>query len=267
MTPREREFVAALCAERAGLSLEHRRGYLMDSALAPVARREGYLSISELVRAARDRADERLSWAIVEGLAPPQTGFFRDPEVFAAVVDALPAGRAEPIRIWSAACGSGQEVYSLAMLLAERAAVPAAEIFGSDLSQRLVDKAKTGLYSAFEVQQGLSARRLVHHFEQQGESFAVAPRLRQGLRWRRANLLDDAPGPDRYDVVLGRYLLGAMTRPARTRALARLTAALKPGGCLVVSPNDVIAAYALGLEPICGAPGLFRQSASVAAAA
>lgn len=267
MTPREREFVAGLCAERAGLSVEHRRGYAMESALAPVARREGYLSIPELVRAARDRADERLSSAIVEGLAPAQTGFFRDPEVFEAVLEALPAARAEPIRIWSAACGSGQEVYSLAMLLAERLAGPSVELVGSDLSQRLIEKAKTGLYSAFEVQQGLSARRLVRHFEQQGEGFAVAPRLRHGVRWRRANLLDDAPGADRYDVVLGRYLLGAMTRPARTRALARLTAALKPGGWLVLSPNDVIAAYALGLEPIAGAAGLFRQSARVAAAA
>ncbi|HSV01573.1 MAG TPA: CheR family methyltransferase [Phenylobacterium sp.] len=267
MRPRERAFVAALCAERAGLRLDHRPGYLMESALAPVARREGFLSTSDLVRAARDRADDRLSSAIVEALAPAQTAFFRDPEVLGAALDALPFHRGEPLRIWSAGCGAGQEVYSLAMLLAERRSPAAVEITGSDLSQRLIDKAEAGLYSPFEVQQGLSAGRLVEHFEQLGEGFAVKPRLRAGLRWRRENLLQDAPEAGRYDLVLGRYLLSSLGPSARTRVLALLRAALKPGGCLLLSPHDAIAAYALGLEPLGSAPGLFRQSAAVAQAA
>lgn len=267
MTPRDREFAAGLCAERAGLRLDPNRPYLFESALAPVARREGFLSVQELIRAARQRADEELIWAIVESLAPAQTGFFRDPEVFDALgrfIDARSAA-GETLRVWSAACGPGQEVYSLAMLAHELAA--RTQLFASDLSDRLLEKARAGVYSQFEVQRGLSARRLVRHFENLGEDFALSPHLRGLVRWRRVNLLDDLTGLGRYDLVLARYVLSGLLPQARLRALSGLAGAVAPGGVLVLSPTDAADLTGFGLEPDPLAPGVYRLAEPIAVAA
>lgn len=267
MTPRDRDFAAALCAERAGLKVDPNRPYLFESALAPVARREGYLSVEELIRAARERAEDTLVCGIVEALAPAQTAFFRDPEVFDALgrlIDARSAA-GETVRVWSAACSSGQEVHSLAMLAHELAAP--VQLFASDLSERLLEKAQTGLYSPFEVQRGLSARRLVRHFENRGDGFALAPHLRGLVRWRRVNLLDDLSRLGRYDLVLARYVLSGLLPQARVRALSGLVAALAPGGVLVLSPEDVLDVAALGLESDPGASGVYRLGEPIAVAA
>lgn len=262
MRPRDREFVARLCADRAGLRVEANRPYLFESALAPLARREGYLSVAELVRAARDRGDERLVWRLVEAMAPGQTSFFRDARVFEAIAGWLKEraaeGSAGPLRIWSAACASGQEPYSLAMLVEELA--PAgldAEIIASDLSERLLEKAQSGWFTQFEAQRGLSAHRLVRHFENQGEGFAIATRLRHKVSWRRVNLLDDLGPLGRYDLILARYVLGEMAPAARERVAGALAAAVAPGGRLVLSPGDRISAGASGIERLPGAPGVY----------
>ncbi|HET6971714.1 MAG TPA: CheR family methyltransferase, partial [Phenylobacterium sp.] len=189
-------FVAALCLARAGLKVDAEKSYLMESRLAPVARREGYSSPEEFVGVLRDRADDRQCWAAVEAMALTESEFFRDRAVFDAlasqVLPALAQARAgDTIRVWSAACGAGQEIYSLAMLLADAPPMAAkVELFASDLSERCLEKAQTGIYSQFEVQCGLPARTLVRHFEKRGEAFALSPRIRQAVRWRRVNLLD-----------------------------------------------------------------------------
>jgi len=268
MTPRDHEFLVAACAERAGLRIEPGRDYLMESALAPVARREGFATVTELVRTARDRGEERLTAAAVEALAPAQTAFFRDPEVFERIAEAVSrTQQREPLRIWSAACGSGQEPYSLAMLLDERGLAGRVEIFASDLSSRLLEQAQTGLYGHLDVQRGLSADRLVQHFENCGEDFEIAARLRRMVRWWRVNLIDDVSRLGRYDVVLCRYLLGSMARSARLRVVTGLIGALAPGGLLILSPGDVIAAEAMGLEPVEGLAGAWRFAEQPAAAA
>lgn len=274
MRPRDREFVARLCADRAGLRIEANRPYLYESALAPLARREGYLSVAELVRAVRDRGDERLVWRLVEAMAPAQTAFFRDARVFEAIADWLKdraaEGSDEPLRIWSAACASGQEPYSLAMLVEELA--PAgldAEILASDLSERLLEKAQSGLFTQFEAQRGLSARRLVRHFENQGEGFALSRRLRDKVGWRRVNLLDDLGPLGRYDLVVARYVLGDMSPAARERVAGALANAVAPGGRLVLSPGDRISAGASGLQRLPGAPGVYAlpRTQAISAAA
>ncbi|HEV2530685.1 CheR family methyltransferase [Phenylobacterium sp.] len=266
MTPRERDHVAGLCATLAGLNIETDRGYLLESGLGVVARREGYGSIAELVRSVRDRGDQRLVWEVVEALAPAHTAFFRDPEVFAALGEHLEAAAARgAVRVWSAACGSGQEIYSIAMLLEERG-VDGVELFASDLSQRSVEKARVGLYSQFEVQQGLSARRLVRHFANVEDEFLLDPEIRRQVKWRRLNLLDVAPGVGTFDVILCRHLLGSLLPPAGERVMAHLTAALRPGGQLVLGAGEA-PPTSLGLVPVAGAPGRFEIPERVRAAA
>lgn len=266
MTPRERDYVAGLCATLAGLDIDTDHGYLIESALGAVARREGYPSISDLVRAVRDRGEERLIWAVVEALAPAQTAFFRDPDVFDAVAGDL-AGLAQRgvARVWSAACGSGQEIYSLAMLLEERG-IEGVELFASDLSERRLEKARAGLYNAFEAQQGLSARRLVRHFMNADEGFLVDRELRRQVRWRRLNLMDSPPGVGTFDVILCRHVLGSLLADARETAVAHLLTSLRPGGRLVLGAREA-PPERFGLVSVDGAPGVFEAPAAFSAAA
>lgn len=235
MTPRERDHVAALAAARAGFDLDVERPYLIESRLGVVARREGFASVSELVRSLRERGEERLVWAAVEACAPPRNGFFREPTVLEAVADDLQAAveRGASPRVWDAACGAGQEIHSLAMLLDERG-VEGVELFASDLSERQLEKAQAGLYGHFEVQQGLSARRLVRHFANRDDGFQLEAELRRQVRWRRVNLIDPPGDLGGFDIILCRHALPALQTSARQRALTLLERSLKPGGRLLL---------------------------------
>jgi len=242
--PMDRAFISALCLARAGLRIDPDRSYLIEGRLASVARREGFASPVDLIQALRASGDERLGWAAVEAMAMPETQFFRDRAVFDhlanEVLPALAKAReGEPVRIWSVACGTGQEIYSLAMMLAETPGLAdRAELFGSDLSERSLEKAQAGLYSQFEVQRGLPARGLVRHFEKRGEGYALSPRIRQMARWRRVNLLDDLSRFGQFDLLLCRNVLGAMAPEAQVRVRAALGRALAPGGRLVLGLKD-----------------------------
>lgn len=260
ISPTDRAFVAALCLSRAGLRVDADKAYLIDSRLGPVARREGYDTLEEFLEALRIDADERLSWALVEAIAMPETEFYRDRPVFDALVnDVLPGlvrdrGDA-PVRVWSAACGTGQEIYSLAMLVADAPALAGkVELFASDLSERSLEKAQAGLYSQFEVQRGLPARTLVRHFEKQGESFALSPRVRQMVRWRRVNLMDDLSRLGQFDLVICRNLLTQLASEAHGLVLGQLRRAVAPGGRLVLGIKEEAGGE---LTPVGGGLGLF----------
>lgn len=237
-------FLAALCAERAGVKVDPHKAYLIESRLGPVARREGFGSVAELLAAVRGRGEERLAIACAEAMAPSETAFFRDRAVFEhiwrEVAPQIARRRADGVvRLWSAGCGSGQEIYSLAMLQAEEPAPTGrVELFASDLSERLLDRARLGVYSSFEVQRGLSARQLVRHFENRDEHFQLAKRLRQDVRWRRVNLLDDLSPLGVFDVVLCRYVLTGLTGEARRRAADELARAVAPDGVLVLGAGE-----------------------------
>lgn len=272
MTPRERDFVARLCATRAGLKVDPEKIYLLESRLAPVARREGFASISEFIQAVRDRAEESQVCALVEAMALADTAFFRDPAVFAAlwgeVIPQIARRRADGVvRIWSAGCASGQEVYSLA-ILAEEAPIPGVriELFASDICERALEKAQSGFYSQFEVQRGLAARQLVRHFDKRDEAFVLSRRVRQHVRWRRVNLVEDISRLGQFDVVLCRNVLSGLVEPARSAAAVALSGAVAAGGVLVLGAQE--SAPTLGdLEMLPQAPGLFTRSEARRAAA
>lgn len=268
ITPSDREWIAGLCAARAGLRVDPEKAYLIENRLAPVARRDGFGSLGEFVQALRGRGEDRLLWAAVEAMATAQPGFFHEPAALAAltaeVLPRLVAARpGAPIRIWNAACGAGQEAYSLAMALnGEPDLAGRAELFASDLSERNLEKAQAGLYSQLEVQRGLPARLLVRHFEKHGDAFALSPRLRQAVRWRRVNLAEEAGRLGSFEVVVCRGLLPTLTEAGRSRVLGALTGALAPGGVLVMGLADAPPAW---LEPI--GPGLFAAPEPIRSAA
>ncbi|CAN7507722.1 protein-glutamate O-methyltransferase CheR [Phenylobacterium sp. LjRoot225] len=270
MTPEEQVFLAELCAERAGLKVDPEKAYLIESRLGPLARREGFGAVSELLEVLRERPEERLLTACVEAMAPSESGFFRDRAVFEhlwrKVVPELARRRPDGVvRIWSAGCAAGQEVYSLAMLQAEQPAPGKIELFASDLSERQLDRARLGVYTSYEVQRGLSARQMVRHFENRDEHFQLAKPLRQAVRWRRVNLLDDLTALGAFDIVLCRYVLGALTPAGRARATERLASVVASDGVLVLGANEESAAE--NLMPESAARGVFRRTGEVRAAA
>ena len=267
--PNHHDLVARLCVARAGLRVDPDKAYLIENRLAPVARREGFASVDDLLAVIRDRDEERLIWAVVEAMSPAETAFFREPGAFDLIAqEVLPdlARRrgAGTLRVWSAACGAGQEAHSLAMLLDEhRPAGMEVELNASDLCERRLEKAQSGLYSQFEVQRGLSARRLIRHFEAHDEGFALSPRIRQSVVWRRVNLFDDISRLGRFDLIVCRNILGGFEPAARHRVIEHLGGALASGGWLVLGEGECVE----GLAACPGRPGFYSKPAAARAAA
>ena len=275
MKAEEVALVAALSRTRAGLKVAADKTYLIESRLSPLARRRGFESISALLDDIRDRRDEALIWSLVEAMASGETMFFRDRTPFKQFEGELLQQLARqrggaPIRVWSAACATGQEIYSLAMLVEEMTAADAAprvEFAASDLSKLALERAQAGLYDQFEVQRGLPIRRLAQHFEKEGDSWRISDAVRQRVRWRRINLIAGLRQIGRFDIVFCRYVLCHMTEDAQRKVLEDLTFVVPEDGYLVLGQHETIAAATPAFQPVVGRPGLFRRNPAFAAAA
>jgi chemotaxis protein methyltransferase CheR len=251
--------VSQLCAARAGLKVDPEKAYLLESRLGPVARREGYGSIDDLIADLRARREEPLIWAVVEAMTMGETSFFRDGAVFSEFRDELLPAAARrrdgsPVRVWSAACATGQEVFSLAMMV-DGLNLPGVrvELYASDLNERALEKAQSGLYTQFEVQRGLPIRQLVRHFEKADDMWRLSPRIRQMVRWRRINLVGDLSALGQFDVIYCRYVLPSLIEPMRVRVLESLAMALAPDGRLVLGEGENATALTAALTPAGGA--------------
>jgi chemotaxis protein methyltransferase CheR len=267
--------VVSLCRARAGLKAPADKPYLIESRLSPAARREGFGSISDLLAAVRARREEPLIWAVVEAMAGGETSFFRDRAPFAQFRDEIipqlaRARGGAPIRVWSAACATGQEIYSLAMLAAEMAETNPdlkIEFAASDLSRLALERAQSGLYNQFEVQRGLPIRLLAGHFEKEGEQWRLSAQVRQMVRWRRINLIAGLRQIGRFDVVFCRHVLGHMAEDAQRKVLEDLTFVVPDDGYLVLGLKESVAGLAETFQPIVGRPGLYRRNPGFQAAA
>lgn len=240
------QFIAGEVKARAGLVLTPDRSYLLETRLAPIARKESLASVAELGAAARLRRDERLIWQITDALMTSETHFFRDRKPFELLRDriipelqqARPQGR---LRIWCAAASTGQEAFSIAMLLDDLRASGRgvdAEIIATDISERVLEKARAGLFSQFEVQRGLPVRTLIRHFEKVGELWRIADRIRAMVRFQRFNLLDDLKPLGAFDIVLCRNVLHTFDAGTRRAVLERIGAQMPDDGVLLLGASE-----------------------------
>ena len=275
MSPTEIAQVVSLCRAMAGLKVAPDKTYMMESRLAPVARREGYESISDLLAAVRARRDDPLVWAVVEAMAAGESAFFRDRTPFKDFRDEIApqlmrARGGAPIRIWSAACGAGQEIYSLAMLVGELAEADPdlrVELAASDLSRLALERAQAGLYNQFEVQRGLPIRRLAQHFEKEGDQWRLGADVRKRVKWRRINLIAGLRQIGRFDVVFCRYVLCGMTEDAQRKVIDDLACIVPDDGYLVLGLKETAVPVGQAFQPVVGRPGLYRRNPAAAAAA
>jgi chemotaxis protein methyltransferase CheR len=272
--PDDLAFVAALARAKAGLMLGVERAFFVESRLATLARREGEASVETLVARLRAAPEEPLARAAVEALATPETSFFRDRTPFDhlrdEVLPEMAANRPEgKVRIWCAGCSTGQEPYSLAMMVAEHAArFPKLqlEILATDLSAPALEKAQSGLYTQFEVQRGLPIRLLIRYFDKVGDNWQASPRLRQAVRWGRLNLMNDFARLGQFDIILCRNVLSYFDTAPRHQVLKRLAGALTDDGSLVLGAGEA-AALPEAFEPARGGAGLHRRNPAFGKAA
>ncbi|TRO92963.1 protein-glutamate O-methyltransferase CheR [Glycocaulis profundi] len=262
-------FLSEDVKRRSGLVLGPEKGYLVESRLAPLARTEGLASVEAVIDLMM-RGDKRLCEAAAEALATHETFFFRDKtpfdlfsEVIAPALKPSRAGRA--MKIWCAAASSGQEPYSLAMLIDEMSGLRA-DILATDLSGKVLEKARAGLYTQFEVQRGLSIQRLVKHFDQAGENWQIKPELRAKVRFEVGNLLDDFSRYGRQDVIFCRNVLIYFSVEEKAKILARLAGMLADDGYLVLGAAETVVGLTDALKPAPGQRGLYVKADSGASA-
>jgi chemotaxis protein methyltransferase CheR len=245
-----------------GVVMSDEQRYLLDARLGPVAKQHGFSSVRAFVDAAcAERPGEPHARWLVEAMTTHETFFFRDAAFWRAFDTlVLPRlvmrDRAAPIRVWSAACSTGQEPYSVAMAFAERspAALDALELVATDVAEPSLERAREGVFTALEVSRGLGADRLARHFEPCEGGYRIKERLRRAVRWEVHNLLGAAPYPLRQDVVLCRNVLIYFGDRDRAEVVRKLFDAGAPGAFVGVGSTEVIKGRAI-------APGWFvRES-------
>ncbi len=243
LTSESFSFVADLVRRRSAISLAPGKEYLVESRLLPLARRTGK-SVDQYIAELRRRTDIDEQELIVEAMTTNETSWFRDMQPFTAltnhIVPSLLEGRVLPtLRIWSAACSTGQEPYSIALTLDE--CLPPsvrAEITATDLSTEVLEKARSGSYTQLEVNRGLPAKHLVQHFTRAGAQWEISKELRSRVRFIKHNLLDAPPTGGPFDIVFLRNVLIYFELPVKQDILRRLRSVVRPGGYLVLGAAE-----------------------------
>lgn len=275
MTPESLALVAGLVKARAGIVLDADKAYLLETRLAPLLRRDGIASLDGLASRLRDTGRaEALARDVVEALTTNESSFFRDGKPFEHLRGALPRIAAarppgRPLRVWSAACSTGQEAYSIAMTLAELPGASAwrAEILGTDINREVLARAREGSFTQFEVQRGLPARFLAKFFKPEaGGRWRVAPELRATARFEEANLLGDVCRFGRFDVIFCRNVLIYFDAPTKARVLGALARQLAPDGALYLGAAETVLGLTDRLVPLAGERGVYGPAAAAVAA-
>jgi len=261
------EYIAQLLYQRSGLVITQEKAYLLESRLNPVARRWDLDGIDALIGALRSKKDEKLMVDVTEAMTTNESFFFRDNRPFDQFKDiVLPhmlearAARKQ-IRIWSAACSSGQEPYSIAMILKEQQAKLSGyrfEIIGTDISREVLEKAKVGLYSQFEVQRGLPITLLMKYFAQEGEKWRISEDIRRMVTYKPFNLLDNPSALGSFDVVFCRNVLIYFDQQTKGQVLSRIAQIMPNDGFLYLGGAETVLGISDSFEVVPGQRGVYR---------
>ena len=268
MTPSDYEYLRKLLKERSGLDLSADKQYLVESRLVPLARRVGVTGIPELVQKIRGGGADVLTAEVVEAMTTNETFFFRDKIPFDHLREILPAlmqarANRRSLRIWSAASSTGQEPYSIAMLLKEAGQALAGwriEIVATDLSQGVLEKSKAGLFSQFEVQRGLPIQLLVKHFTQVGELWQLNADIRSMVQHRQLNLLQDFSHLGMFDVIFCRNVLIYFDQDTKAAIFERLVKQFEPDGMLMLGAAESVVGITDAFKPCPEKRGLYRPN-------
>lgn len=240
-------FVCTLVRERSAIELDASKAYLIDARLAPLAKQHGYGSTAELVAGMRAKPQPSLVSNLVEAMTTNETSFFRDIHPFDAlrkqILPELRTKRSTPqtLNIWSAACSTGQELYSIAMLLREHFPDLAAwkvSLLGTDLSDDVLGRAREARYSQIEINRGLPAPLLIKYFQRDGMHWQLRPELRALATFRKLNLIEAWPAMPRMDVVFLRNVLIYFSPENKKSILRKIRQVMAPHAVLFLGAAE-----------------------------
>ena len=260
------DLISKILKERSGLVLGQDKAYLLESRLNPVARKWQFKGFDDLADAIRTKKDEALIRDITEAMTTNESFFFRDNKPFDQFRDIVLPHLLEhrktkrSIRIWSAACSSGQEPYSLSMILKEQAAKLAGwkvEIIATDLSTEILAKAREGLYSQFEVQRGLPINLLVKYFKQEGDRWQLDAGIRGMVRFREFNLLQSLTALGQFDVVFCRNVLIYFDQETKGKVLGNISKLMPEDGFLFLGGAETVLGVSEDFQLMSGQRGIY----------
>jgi len=259
--------LAGLLEAKTGQQLTISRRWRIETALSSLLRERGIATLDELITILVMGKEPSLSQKVVEALLNNETYFFRDRAPFDVLQrHALPElqqrrQKSKRLRIWSAGCSTGQEVYSLSMLFAEDTEKWRGwtiDILGSDVSTGCVDRARSGVYSQFEVQRGLGINQMIKWFEETADGWRAIETLRKSVRFQVHNLLEPSPHPGDFDIVLCRNVLLYLSPEKKTLAFERIAGAMARDGWLMLGAGETVIGQTSKLGADTNVRGLYR---------
>ncbi len=259
ISPGDFNYIRELVHRYSAIALESDKAYLVETRLAPLARRTGFASLQELIASLRTQPTTHpLCRQVIEAITTHETSFFRDVHPFEAlrtlIFPELLARRPAPnLTIWCAACSSGQEPYSVAMLVCEHFPVLAnrrIRIIATDLSQTILARASEGIYSQIEVHRGLPAALLIKYFDKQGLHWRIKPVIRRMVEFQQGNLAEAWPLIPPLDIIFMRNVLIYFDVETKKTILAKIRNVLKPDGYLFLGSSETTLNLDSTFEPV-----------------
>lgn len=252
-----------------GLVITLEKTYLLESRLLPLAAQHGLQGLSGIAARLRSGADPELKRAVVEAMTTNETSFFRDNAPFQRLKnDLLPVflknRPSKTLRIWSAACSSGQEPYSIAMTLKEMGLQPMGwkvDIVATDLSNDILAQARSATYSQFEVQRGLPIQMLVKYFNQvENARWQLKQDIRDMVTFRTANLLQDMSSLGQFDIIFCRNVLIYFDVPTKAKVLSAIKAQMKPDSVLMLGGAETVIGITDAFRPVREMKGVYAST-------
>jgi chemotaxis protein methyltransferase CheR len=265
------EALSQLLLEYCGQRLESGRRWRMDASLLPIMREYGLPDLSTTVAVIRESDDAALRQRVIEAMINNETSFYRDQAYFALltgpIFDALhhENRNSRRLRIWCSACSTGQEAWSIAMALAENSEKWRGwhiEIFASDVSSGVIEKARNGVFSQFEIQRGMPVTLMLKYFTQSGEDWKISDPIKKMVRFSQHNLLTGPIDSGVFDIILCRNMLMYLDNDARDKILDLIHTVMAPQGILMLGAAETILGQKCQLAPSREFRGFYKKSGS-----
>jgi len=246
----EMPLLRTMIQQLAGVHVDDTKGYLIESRLGPIAERTGCANFNELYFKLRYDADPTLKQEVIDAITTHETNWFRDGAPYDAfqfkmAPESLDArgrlGTPKKLRVWSAACSTGQEPYGLAMILSEMIPDIATwdiQILGTDISKSTIATAEKGVYAAHDVSRTQRPQAMQRWFDQTPAGAAVKPAIKKLVTFRQLNLLETSTAIGPFDIVFLRNVLIYFDKPTKLQILERVKRVMMPHGWLVLGSTE-----------------------------
>ena len=276
MKPERIAFIADVLRRTSGLIINEEKAYLVSGRLTPVARQEGFETLDEFIDSMMAKSNPAHENAVMEAMTTNETFFFRDKRPFEIFENTVLPALAETrtpgsrVRLWTAAASSGQELYSIAMIIEQaRAKLNSMkfDLLGTDISKEILDKARAGIYSQFEVQRGLPIQMLVKFFEKDGDLWQISQDMRAACKFEEFNLLNDFTKLGKFDVVFCRNVLIYFDQDTKKNVLERIAKLMPDDGYMFLGAAETVIGITEAFKPVPDNRGLYQKNPDFNAAA